>query len=102
VAEFWTLAYEGITMKTSNYKIIGIVLLAGVLSATIAFQIFGSGLVTTRPPAPPHVIYSQGRPITVTEGTRIYFHPVRLLALASFALLGLACFLRGKSHETNA
>jgi hypothetical protein len=90
-------------MKTSNYKIIGITLMAGVLFAAIGFQIFGSGLVSTRPPAPPHIMTTaQGYAVTVTQSTQIVFHTVRLLALASFALLGFACFLRGWPHETNA
>jgi hypothetical protein len=90
-------------MKTSHYKIIGIVLLAAVLLAAIVFQIFGSGLVTTHPPAPPHAATtSQGYPVTVIEGTGIVFHLFTILPLTGAALLGVACLLRARTHETNA
>jgi hypothetical protein len=89
-------------MKTSHYKVIGIALLAGVILAAIAFQVFGSGLVSTRPPAPARVIIIQGHTVTQTFSEVTVYHAVRILALGSIALLGFACILRGRSHETNA
>ena len=89
-------------MKTSHYKIVGIVLLAVAFLVAIAWQVFGSGLVSKLPAPPPRVFYIQD-----TLGAHFYdevtvYHVFRMLALASIALLGLACILRGRSHETNA
>jgi hypothetical protein len=93
-------ASSHIAVETSNYKLIGIILLVGVLLAAIGFQIYGSGLVSTHPPPPPRIITIQGHNVTQTYGKRIVFHTVRILVLTSIALLGLACILRGRpSHN---
>ena len=90
-------------MKTSHYTIIGIVLLASVLLAAITYQVFDSGLVGTLPPRPPRTITTpQGLVVSQTFSKVTVYHVVRILALSSIALLGLACILRGRSHETNA
>jgi hypothetical protein len=89
-------------MKRINYKIIGTILVAGVLLTAIAFQIFGSGLVSTLPARPSRIITTQqGLVVAQTFSKVTVYHVVRILALSNIALLGLACILRGRPHEAN-
>jgi hypothetical protein len=77
-------------MKTPNYKVVGIVLLAGVLFAAIVFQIFGSGLISTLPPVAPHSeITAQGYTVEVVGRKGIVFHFLRILPLLGVGLLGV-------------
>jgi len=86
-------------MKTSYYKIIGIVLLAGVLLAAIVFQFFGSGLISsdTTPPRvttiAPHV--------TETLVPIMRVHTRRILVLLAVAGIGLLFVLLSKHHRTH-
>ena len=70
--------------------------------AAIAWQVFGSGLVSKLPAAPPHVVFIQDQLIANFYSEVTVYHVFRILALSSIALLGLSCILRGRSHETNA
>jgi hypothetical protein len=91
------------TMKAPNYKFVGIVLLSGVLLVAILFQIFGSGLVSALPSVPPHSeITAQGYTVEVLARSGIVFHLLGILPLLGVALLGVACLLRSRRHETNA
>ena len=84
-------------MKASYYKIIGIVLLAGVLLAAVVFQFFGSGLISSDTP-PPRVITIAPH-VTETFVSIVRVHTRRILALLAIAGIGLLFMIRSKHHE---
>jgi hypothetical protein len=87
-------------MKISYYGIIGIVLLAGVLLAAIAFQVFGSGLISSDTP-PPRVTTISPH-VTETWVPIMRVHTRRILALLAVAGIGLLFVLRSKHRKTHA
>jgi hypothetical protein len=88
------------TMKTSYYKNIGIVLLAGVLAAAIVFQFFGSGLISSDT-SPPHITTIAPH-ITETSVSIMRVHTRRILALLAVAGIGLLFVIRSKHYERPA
>lgn len=90
-------------MKTSSYKIMGIVLLAVGLLGAIGYQVWGTGLVTTSPPGLPHSgMTLQGFVVTTREGSRVVFHLANLLSVAGITSLAIFYLIRSRRHETNA
>ena len=87
-------------MKTANYNIIGIVLLAGVLLAAIALQLFSSGLISSDVPPPRTTVIAPH----MTEETVpiIRIHTRTILALLGGAGVGLLFLLRAKHHRAHA
>jgi hypothetical protein len=90
-------------MKPATCKFIGIALIGVDLLAAIAYQVFGTGLVTTSPPGLPHFgMTSQGFAVTIREDSRVVFHLANLLSLACIASLAIFYLVRSRRHETNA
>jgi hypothetical protein len=78
-----------------NLKPIGAILLAAALTAAVAMQISGYGLVTTRPSsaAPQVTPGPHGTTMAVVHGPDTLFHLKRIVPVVGGTALGLLCLL---------
>ena len=90
-------------MKTTKLTVAGMVLLFCVVLAGAGLQVFGPGIVTTRPAPPPRTATTpQGYAVTVTERPGVVFHLKTIIPLAVLAGVGLLCIVSARRHDPDA
>lgn len=90
-------------MKASKFTVAGVVLLLCVALAATGLQVFGPGLVTSRPAPPRTATTPQGVAVTVTERPAVVFHLKTIVPLAALAAVGLLCIaLARREHPDDS
>jgi hypothetical protein len=83
-------------MKTPPLKVAGVILLVGAVLAAVAFQFFGSALVS--PDTTPPSVTTIAPRVTETVVPIMRVHLWRILALFAVAGVGLLCVVRCRHH----